>query len=71
MGRSAALQLDQSVFRVLKTERLYKTRPRNLFQDPITGVSRQFQVPEVTSLNPVVNKPNFALSVAEKMFQRY
>ena len=46
---------------VVATERLYKTRPKNVFSDPITGVVRQVNVSRnnIESLDVVINKPRF------------
>ena len=71
LGRSAAIQLDQAAFNLLNGERLYKTRPRSLFRDTITGAAEYHRPPEITSLNPGLYKPNIALVRPEKIFERF
>ena len=46
---------------VTYTDRLYKNRPRNIFSDPITGVTRKLNFPRVEheSFDVNINRPRF------------
>ena len=68
LGRSAAAQFDRTPVQGLLNERLYKTRPRNVFVNSITGTVQHFNTTEINSLDAVVNKPVLAETMRRRLF---
>ena len=62
----AARGLRSSSVQAGPSDRYYKTRPRNVFSDPITGVQRQVSVPRnrIESLDTRVSRDRFPVSLS-------